>query len=518
MKIDLAPKGEKVFAYSESKKIIKVLKKFGRQIKKLEIVNVPLFHLAEFKDFLISTPLVESLTLSFSPKAVLPDFELRMTSLEEFRHLKKVSFKNTPGVASILDMIPLDTLEELEIDALSESAMDGDKFQRILACQNKIKKIKLELQNVCLIHLTLDAYELDRKRGADSLKLIETLIYQDLLREFKTNVMISTTIFVQLSDMINLVTLHVPIDIVKPGDFAKIRKLVNLKDLAITETNHEMWVIGDFVEMVDERNVNQIVRTDMPKISDIVLPKLETLLLNLPFRLLSSADYLALSQNLENLKDLSVTSTDIADLEFAIGNVPNLKTLQVFFEGVFSGNSRISGNDSLEELRIVGIPFYCWSMKRIFDNVNACPNLKRLALKVIQLDEQLEILLRSLPKLTHVYLELPDPAVVQFFNEVNAGYTLLDGDCSLQALKQTMNLFKKSPDFKRLSFKFLDTGFVRDLQEFADNNRSEIKLVIHDGFVELVKGGTDGDIHKHFSRDIHTKLSETRSQYVLFNS
>lgn len=506
MSINLAVQHKKVLAYSNSNRIIKLLRKFGSRIKKLEVINVPIFHLAEFKEFLTKTPLVENLTLNFSSTIPPLIFEVRLTKLKEFRHLKKLSIKNTPGAGSIMKMIAQDTLEELEIDDLSEEGIGVEDFQEILERQNNIKKIKLELQNVSLRHLKLDAYELFQKKNVNQRKLLDHLFEQLQLREFKTNVMVSTTIFLLITDLTNLVILHVPIDIVKPEDFSKIKLLVNLRELEITERSYEMWSLGEFVEVPDENNRIRIVRLDLPRISDIVLPKLERLAIHLPFRHLTAANYAELSQNLPNLKEMLVMSSLLEDLELVIQNIPNLKALQMEFDGVINGNSEITGSGKLEELKIIGLPFYCWNMKRVFDNVNACANLQRLALKVIELDEQLEIIIRSHPKLTHVYIELPDPELVRFYNDINSGYKFIDVDCSWPSFIEVLSLFQNSPVFKRFSFKFLDEELVEHLKKFADSNRSQMKLVIQEDVVELIKGNTDDDIHKHFARDINKKL------------
>lgn len=491
------PENEKIHAYSDSHKVLGALRRFGSRIKNLELVHIPIFHLAEFEGFLNKTPLLESLAISFRSIAAI-NFELRMSKLKEFCFLKKISFKNTPGVASIMEKVPAGSIEEFTIDSISELAVCGGRFQKILKSQYNIKKIKLGRQKVSLKHLKLDSYELEREDGACLHTLIETLYYQEQLREFRTSAIISNTVFLQISTLTKLESLHVPIDIVKRYGFEKIQILVNLKDLSITESSVDMWMLIN-VAQVDGVGV---VRVGLPQVSDIVLPKLEKLTLNLPFRDFVASDFAALSQNLGNL--LVVCCKSFKVLDFAIENVHSLKSLQVIFKGFaeFSTVPTEIGNSSLEELKIIGIPFFHDRVYMIYDTINACSNLKRIALSAVKLDEQLELTIRRHPGLTHIYLELLNPELLALMEFVQKARVL--------AFQQVINLFRDLPGLKRLSFKFLNPDFIADFQEYADNN-NQMKLMIQDDFVELMKGNTDTDVYKHFGRGIYKRSKQSRS-------
>lgn len=370
--------GFECFSDTENEKFFRILEKFKPHTKKF---SVEAFSMSRENLFSLWIAVSDVETLELDIKELSWKTKRRFMGLKTFSKLKSLKIVACPKLCKLLEVIPDDSLEKLEVSW--KPAIDAKSLQEFLNRQTRIKDLKIEsfwdIDHLVLEEFSIWLYETDDYQG----RLRSLLEKQPELRNLKLDGFVDETTF---GDVCKLPKLeHLFVSIVDEGDRScigglnNLRNLMSLELLDFDESEFEYWRGSAFL-------------------GQLKLPKLQRLSLCIEDKL-DPEIFAAMSAGMGNLQQLDIDKCQIRLLPRVIECFQALKKLKVECDSTTDDPTTAPSRNN-ESLTALTLHMRSCPGKQTFDAIKACSNLQQFDLTVVDgLNIDLLNCLQSLPQL-----------------------------------------------------------------------------------------------------------------------
>lgn len=450
--------GEEILNY----RLIEIFGKFRRHLKRLKI-NLRTYSWDHYVSLMSAACDLEDLNLSFPAERDIA--KNVAVPLKKFSKLKRLHLHSHTRVKHLLEAIPDNSLDEFSFD--HTKLLDISDIQEFVNRQKKIKKwslhplAKISIDELDLEQLTCTYHEDQYSNGLNAV-----LRKQPELRHL-TTFLISDATFDRVCRLRKLERLNIMLDSVE--EKSSIGRLNNLLNLV-------------YLELLDHSRYDVEFWPGSSFLGRLKLPKLQKMKLHIKEEL-DPELFVDLAGGVANLQELEIHSGRVRFLSQAIASLQSLKTFTVIqtIEVGTKVTVPTRTNESIEKLHIC-MPF-CGG-KPMYDLINACPNVKQMALREFgRLDAGLLECVRRLAKLTNFYFTDRSPRDFRMNEQL---------DPSLAGI---IEHFLKTPNFAELFIDRIPDFKINLVKELIGN---DVEKAVGVGYLRIVKKSRAREVFANF--------------------